>query len=70
MINAQFAKDDLHFRVCCELAGVQPTRRQASKYRNHKGSAYNKYKEVGRKVVQKLVNKKIAAWKAAAEKAE
>lgn len=28
------------FKLACQLAGVQPTRRQASKFRNKKGSAY------------------------------
>ncbi len=27
------------FRKACELAGIQPTKRQASKWRNHRGLA-------------------------------
>ena len=36
--NANFTKDQL-FRTRCEIAGVQPTKRQASKYRSGKGRA-------------------------------
>lgn len=38
--NSVFAKTDDGFKKKCETAGVQPTRRQASKYRRKFGSAY------------------------------
>lgn len=38
--NKVFAAKDTGFRQACERAGVQPTARQASKYRNGKGSAF------------------------------
>ena len=37
--NEQFAKTDEHFQTACEKAGVEPTSRQASKWRNGKGIA-------------------------------
>jgi len=38
--NKQFAKSKWFIDVC-NFAGVVPTRRQASKYRNKKGKAFN-----------------------------
>lgn len=38
--NAEFARTDGHFQRCCADAGVDPTSRQASKFRNQKGIAY------------------------------
>jgi len=38
--NAKFATIDKLFKAACSLAGVEPTTRQAAKYRNKKGSAY------------------------------
>lgn len=35
-----FAKVDLEFQVACENAGIQPTARQASKWRRRIGKAY------------------------------
>jgi len=37
--NDKFQSNAL-FIKCCELAGVSPTKRQASKFRNGKGEAY------------------------------
>jgi hypothetical protein len=39
--NANFARFDAHFRLCCELAKVKPTKRQASKFRRGEGRAYS-----------------------------
>ena len=39
--NAEFAKHNGKFRQDCELAGLPPTARQASKYRRGFGDAYN-----------------------------
>jgi hypothetical protein len=38
--NKVFALKDGGFRAACEAAGVEPTARQASKWRMGKGSAY------------------------------
>jgi hypothetical protein len=38
--NAAFAADDYVFRKACALAGVEPTPRQAGKYRSKRGKAY------------------------------
>lgn len=38
-INRNFAQSPL-FRKACELAKTEPTKRQASKFRNKKGLAY------------------------------
>ena len=40
MTNREFAKQDQTFKMCCEKAGVDPTVRQASKFRAKKGAAY------------------------------
>ncbi len=39
MTNKEYAKTDSLFEKCCELAGIKPTRRQASKFLNGKGIA-------------------------------
>lgn len=38
--NEKFAKEDSAFQTACDKAGVKATARQASKWRNKKGSAY------------------------------
>ena len=40
MTNKKFAAQDRTFRAACEAAGIDPTPRQASKYRNNQGLAY------------------------------
>lgn len=44
--NKEFAEKDEFFKNCCGKAGVNPTVRQASKFRNGKGSAYKHRKRV------------------------
>ncbi len=39
MTNKEFAVKDKVFQECCTLAKLEPTKRQASKYRNGKGMA-------------------------------
>ena len=39
MTNIEFTNDKL-FIIACELGKVEPTVRQASKWKNHKGTAY------------------------------
>jgi hypothetical protein len=39
--NHEFAKSNGTFIQACEAAGVEPTVRQASKFRNKRGAAYN-----------------------------
>lgn len=38
--NREFSEVDTKFREACKAAGVQPTKRQASKYRRGLGSAF------------------------------
>jgi hypothetical protein len=40
MTNREFSKTDEVFQRCCKEAGVEPTKRQASKYRAFKGRAF------------------------------
>lgn len=40
MTNAIFARNDLKFYSACRKAGINPTSRQASKYRRGKGAAF------------------------------
>lgn len=40
MTNSEFAKVAKIFREACKLGKVEPTARQASKFRNEKGTAY------------------------------
>lgn len=42
--NREFAKV-AHFQRACERAGVQPTKRQASKFRRGKGRAFTARRE-------------------------
>ena len=37
--NQEFARTDRVFKMACELANIKPTARQASKFRNCKGTA-------------------------------
>lgn len=39
MTNKEFAEKDRVFKKACEIAKVKSTRRQASKWRNRKGTA-------------------------------
>lgn len=39
--NEQFSKQDKEFQQACSNAGLAPSARQASKYRNKKGKAFN-----------------------------
>jgi hypothetical protein len=38
--NKKFSETNADFIACCTSAGVQPTKRQASKFRMRKGQAY------------------------------
>lgn len=53
MKNSTFAKHNVLFQEVCKISGIDPTTRQASKFRNKKGSAYNFY--IQRKKVWKFV---------------
>ena len=46
MTNREFAKQDTTFKACCEKAKIEPTVRQASKFRAKKGAAYRVLKGV------------------------
>lgn len=45
--NKKFTEDGF-FKACCKKAGVEPTMRQASKFRLEKGSAYKVRKQVSK----------------------
>ena len=38
--NSEFAHEDTTFKIACEQAKVEPTTRQASKYRRKRGAAW------------------------------
>ena len=40
MTNREFAAKDSCFKECCSKVGVEPTSRQAGKFRRKKGLAY------------------------------
>lgn len=40
--NTEFAKTNEVFRKACEIADIEPSRRQASKYRMNTGTAFKK----------------------------
>ena len=40
MTNRKFAKEDEKFQKACMSVEIEPTTRQASKFRNKKGKAY------------------------------
>ena len=46
MTNSEFAQKNEYFKKCCKRAGIEPTVRQASKFRNRKGLAYQHRHEV------------------------
>ncbi len=45
MTNKEFLKDKA-FLECCKKANIEPSKRQASKFRNKKGIAYKYHEEV------------------------
>lgn len=52
---AYLAEHDQEFRKACEVAGVKPTRRQYSKYRNRYGAAARAAGHYDRKNPEKQV---------------
>jgi hypothetical protein len=40
MTNKEYAKENKDFREACEKVKIEPTKRQASKYRHKKGKAW------------------------------
>lgn len=53
MTFRDFATNNALFRVACELAHIPPTRRQASKWHQHRGLAYSKIGEARREMERK-----------------
>ena len=39
--NRKFAETDKKFKAACEAAGVEPSKRQASKWRQKRGKAWH-----------------------------
>ena len=54
--NAEFAQKNEVFIEACNQAGVKPTTRMASKWRNKKGSAYG-FKAISKTVVSEKKKK-------------
>lgn len=50
--NREWARENNLFRKACEIAGIPPKGRQASKYRRQKGLAY-KYQRAAQSAVDK-----------------
>lgn len=50
MTNREYAEKDKAFKEACKRAGINPTTRQASKYRRGKGLAYIASKPEGNNV--------------------
>lgn len=44
--NAEFASGNSHFLMCCSKANVKNTTRQAAKFRNKYGAAYQEHKKI------------------------
>lgn len=44
MTNREFSEKNKNFREACEKVGLQPTIRQASKYRRRKGKVYKNFR--------------------------
>jgi len=49
MTNKKYMKEPRFIKMC-ELANIEPTRRQASKFKNGKGRAYKKAIEMKGKI--------------------
>ena len=47
MTNREFAAQDAQFRKACEVVGLEPSVRQASKWRNKTGLAYQSGRNSG-----------------------
>ena len=45
MTNQEFIRSNENFINACNFAGINPTSRQASKYRNKKGLAFSKSRD-------------------------
>lgn len=41
LTNKAFASQIKSFNTACQKAGIEPTKRQAAKWRNRKGKAYS-----------------------------
>lgn len=39
--NKEFAETNVEFKAACDIAGVKPTKRQASRFRNNRGKAFS-----------------------------
>ena len=51
--NQEFARTDRVFKMACELANIEPTTRQASKFRARKGTAIKFQGEAAKAVTLK-----------------
>ena len=53
--NRDFAKTNMAFRNACKKAFVEPSVRQASKFRNNRGFAFKAKKHPETKWIKKLI---------------
>ena len=53
MNHKEFARTNKYFQDCCEVAKVPPTKRQASKFRTKRGTAY----EIGKPLIDEKIEK-------------
>jgi hypothetical protein len=49
--NREYAATNDYFKRCCAAAGIQPTSRQASKFRNKHGKAWEASRELSVKPI-------------------
>jgi len=64
MTNKEFSKSVAVFQRACDLAKVEPTTRQASKYRMQKGSAFA-FRQEAQEIQANLLHESISAMIAA-----
>lgn len=57
--NKTFAQTNTAFKTACENAGLPPTKRQASKFRNEYGKAYKTAHPLKKRTMETVKNERI-----------
>ena len=57
--NTRFAGENVAFKTACETAGIPPTKRQASKWRNEYGKAYKTAFPLKKRTIETVKNERI-----------
>ena len=57
--NKTFAQTNTAFKTACEKAGLPPTKRQASKFRNEYGKAYKTAYPLKKRTMETVKNERI-----------